>query len=363
MPEETRPVRPQRRPTLRSWRARIFGALALVALIAAMLLLADFVRQTAVTVTVNDTDYRFRTHADTVGAALNDAGIHVDVEDVVWPPLDAPLAEHDAITIHRAAAVAMRTENGVQHIRTQAAHPLAILAEYGIVPGPHDIVQVDGHDLTIRELAAQRWSVPPQSIRIVRGVPVTVIDGDQTVTTHTTEVDVGRALDAVGVKLYLADRVTPELSAVVTPDMTIRIERSQPITVLADGQQLATRSLGPTVGDALSGIGLAPVGQDYTIPPLDTPLDADMVIELVRVNEEVVTRDEPIPFATIYHADASLPLDEKRVIQEGIDGVRTRKIRVRYENGREVSRVVQEEWIARPPTPRMILLGEQANQP
>ncbi len=363
MPEETRPVHPVRRPALRSRRAQVLGGLVLVALIAAVFLLVDAMRQAAVTITINGTAYHVRTRADTVGAALDDAGIHVDTEDIVWPPLDSPLTDGDAIAIHKAAAVAMQSDDGVRHIRTQAAHPLAILAEQDIVPGPHDIVQVNGQDYSPEELAAQNWSTPPQSIRVVRGVPITVVDGDQTLTAHTTEVDVGRALDAIGVKLYLADRVTPALHAPITPDMTIRITRSLPITVVADGKQVAARAIGPTVADALTAIGLAPVGQDYTIPPLDTPLEPGMTIELVRVNEEVVTRDEPIPFTTIYHADASLPVDEKRVIQEGVDGVRTRKIRVRYENGKEVSRVVQEEWIARPPTPRMILLGEQVKQP
>lgn len=328
----------------------------------AALLLVDTLQQTAVTVTVNDVDYRFRTRAATVGDALDDAGIHVDSEDIVSPSLETSLAKRSSITIRRASAVAMRTDRGVQHIRTQATHPLDILSEQGITLHPHDIVQINGRDYTFADLVAQTWTAPPLSIRVVRGVPLTIIDGEQTASGYTTELDVGRALDAIGIKLFLADRVTPALNTEVTPDMTITIARSLPITVLADGQRLATRSLGPTVGDALSAIGLAPVGLDYTLPALDAPLQADMTIELVRVNEEVVTRDELIPFATIYHADASLPLDEKRVIQEGVDGVRMRKIRVRYENGNEVSRVVQEEWIERPPTPRMILLGEQVKQ-
>jgi hypothetical protein len=40
------------------------------------------------------------------------------------------------------------------------------------------------------------------------------------------------------------------------------------------------------VGDALAQIGLAPLGLDYTIPPLETPLTSGMTIRLVRVIEE-----------------------------------------------------------------------------
>ncbi|MCD4685857.1 MAG: G5 domain-containing protein, partial [Anaerolineae bacterium] len=180
---------------------------------------------------------------------------------------------------------------------------------------------------------------------------------------HTTEIDVGRALDTAGLTLYLADRVTPDLSTAVAVGLVVRIERSLPVTLIADGHTLATRVRGATVAEALLAIALAPIGQDYTIPDLDAPLLPDMTIQLVRVTEALVTKDEPIPYITIYQPDASLPLDENRVLQEGIDGLRTREILVRYEDGTEVSREVQQEWIVQPPQPRMIVYGERVKQP
>lgn len=356
---ETLPSRPVRRPTFGTWRTRLLGAVIAIVLVAVALLLMDYSLQAAVTVEVNGASYGIRTHADTVQEALDAAGVVVDPEDTVWPPLDAALKDDDTIVIYKAHAVALQRADGVQHVRTQAIQPLDILTEQGITVGPYDVVQVDGQDIPANELASLHWTDPPLSLRVVFSTAITVVDGDQSYTIHTTQTDVGRALDGAGFKLYLADQVMPELATPITPELVIDIVRAMPVIVLADGQRLETRTLGPTVGDALTDIGLAPIGQDYTIPALETPLEPGMTIQLIRVTEEVVTKDEPIPFATIYQPDANLMPNEKRVIQEGVDGVRTSEIRVRYENGKEVSRVVQEEWVTRPPTPRMIMLGER----
>lgn len=355
----TRPTHPQRRTPLRSWRASLAGGLLTVILLIAAVVLADYKLQSRVTVRLAQESVVFRTRANTVQQALDDAGVVLDPEDVVSPPLDARLQARTTITIRKAHPVALLVAGGVRHIRTQSTHPLDILAEQGIAFGTHDRLQVDGQDLEISALMGQSWQTPPDSLRVIPSVGVTIQDGAQSYTIHTTQADVGRVLDGAGIELYAADRVIPELASSVTEGLVIRIERSVPLTVLADGQRLSTRALGPTVSDALSAIGLAPAGQDYTVPALDVELEPGMTILLVRVTEDVVTQEESIPYSTIYQSDSNLLLDEKRVIQEGHDGIRTRKIRVRYENGDEVSRVVQEEWVSRPPTPRMIALGER----
>ncbi len=359
----TRPTHPRRRPPLRPWRASLVGGVLGVIILAAAIVLTDYMLQSQVTIRLAHDSVTFRTRANTVQQALDDAGIVVDPEDIVSPPLDGRLDAKTTITIRKAHPVALLVTGDVRHIRTQSTHPLDILAEQGITLETHDLLQIDGRDVQVGALAGHAWQTPPDSLRVIPGVAVTIIDGEQRYTIHTTQTDIGRVLDAVDVKLYLADRIMPDLSTPIHNGLVIQIERSVPLTILADGQRLTTRALGPTVGDALNKVGLAPIGQDYTVPALDTLLEPGMTILLVRVTEDVVTQEEPIPYATIYRADSNLPRDEKRVIQEGSDGVRTRKIRVRYENGDEVSRVVQDEWVSMPPTPRMIALGERGKTP
>lgn len=360
---ETRPTRPAQRPPLRSGRVRMIGILLIVALIAVLVMIGDYVLQITVTVDVNGHTTRIRTHADTVRGALDEAGMVIDPEDMVRPDLDSALRDGDTITVQKAFAVALQVDAEVQHVRTQAVHPLDILAEQGVVLDDHATVQINGQVFTPQALAEQRWDVPPTNVRVIYSTPLIVIDGDhEPIILHTTQTDVGRALDTAGLRLYLADQVTPDLTMAVTPGLVVRIERSLPVTVIADGHTLATRVCGMTVAEALLAIGLAPIGLDYTIPDLDARLVPEMTIKLVRVTETLVTKDEPIPYVTIYQPDASLPLNVNHVVQEGIDGLRTREILVRYEDGKEVSREVQQEWVVQPPQPRMIVYGERVKQ-
>ena len=50
-------------------------------------------------------------------------------------------------------------------------------------------------------------------------------------------------------------------------------------------------------------------------------------------------------------------MDHQRLDQEGGDGVTKRRIRTVYEDGREVERVLEAEWVDREPTKKIIAYG------
>ncbi len=80
-------------------------------------------------------------------------------------------------------------------------------------------------------------------------------------------------------------------------------------------------------------------------------------LEVVRVVEEILTEQEPIPFESAWQPDPDLEIDHQRLAQEGAVGVLQRRILVRYENGEEVSRVVEDEWVAQEPTTHIHAYG------
>lgn len=356
---ETRPSRLLRRPPPARWWTRAAGVLVTVLVIGAALLVVYRATRVSVTVTVGAESHRVRTQADTVRDVLDDLDIWLDPEDVVQPGLDTPLDGGMTITVRRAVAVALQVDGETRQVRTQVAQPLDVLAGQGVSVGPYDVVEVDGVIIPAAQLEASAWETPVRTIRVIHSVPLTVVDAGEARTIHTTALDVGRALDAAGVDLYLADRITPGLDTPVTVGLTVTIERAVPLTVLVDGQQLETRALGPTIGDALAAVGIAPIGLDYTQPALDASLEAGLTIRVVRVTEDVITKDEPIPFTTIYRPDTELATDENRVIQEGTNGLRRYETRVRYEDGQEVSRT-ERAWVEQSPTPRLIAYGKRA---
>ncbi len=331
------------------------------ALMAAALLLIHTLTQKNITLDVSGHVRRFRTHADTVQAVLDENRVLIDREDLIDPAPSTRLKGGETITVRKALVVAVEADGVVRQVRTQATHPLDVLAGLSIPIGQYDVIQIDGHSYTPEYLENTFWTTPITFIRVIRSATVNVIDHDHTLLVHTTQADVGRALDSVGLTLYLADRVTPDLSAPVVDGLSVVIERSVPLTVIADGQRLATRAAGPSVGDALAEIGIAPVDLDYTIPAENSLIEAGMVIRVVRVTETVITEQTPLPFDTIRQPDPALAVGTEQGIQAGADGLVEQHIRVRYEDGREIRRTMQDEQVIQVPVPRVILYGSPEN--
>jgi len=218
-----------------------------------------------------------------------------------------------------------------------------------------DILVVDGTRADFAQLA--QWPVPVSRINLRRTMTITVMDDGLPRQVETTSLTVGEALFDAGVTLYLADAVTPELDAPVFPDMTIHIERAQPLSIIADGTTVQTRVRGLTVADALAEAGLALVGQDYSIPAEDTPLMPGMRIRIIRVTEDILTEESVQPYNTIFQADSTLEIDQRETLQTGQNGIVQTSIRVRYENGVEISREVISELVVQEPRDEVIAYG------
>ncbi len=189
--------------------------------------------------------------------------------------------------------------------------------------------------------------------------PTTISVVDNEVTTHieTNSPTVGVALWEAGYRWYLADAVQPALNQPIVAGLTVTLTRAQPVTLIADGQSLVIRTRQATVGAALAEAGVALVGLDYAVPALDQPLPPDGVIRVVRVREEALVNQEAIPYETVYQAQADWEIDTVQALQAGADGSKERRVRVRYEDGVEVSRIEEGEFVTQAPTPYVIGYG------
>jgi uncharacterized protein YabE (DUF348 family) len=198
-------------------------------------------------------------------------------------------------------------------------------------------------------------------VRIVlhRAVPVILTDEGVPVTFYTTQATVGEALLSQGILLYLGDRVSPSLGSRVLPAMRIYIERSTPVVIQTDGRTVRTRTQRPTVGGALAQEGVALMGRDYSQPPSDASIVEGMTIQVVRVRETLEIEQELIPFETRWVPDPDMRLDAQELVQSGGPGVIKSRYRVTYENGEEVSNVLEDEWVDHSPSDKIISYGTQ----
>jgi uncharacterized protein YabE (DUF348 family) len=299
---------------------------------------------TPVTLIVNGEARKLRTHQDTVAALFTDIGLSLRPEDTLSPPLGTTLLPGMTIRVNRARPVEVSVDGQTVTLETQATSVNEILSEARVTLSPHDELRIEGN------LRAGPSEGGTPRIVIRRGIPLTLHDESETTTFYTTAATIGEALDQQGLTLYLADRVRPGPSTRVSPGMAITLERSTPVTVHVDGRSVRTRTHRERVGDVLADLGIVLTDQDYTRPSLETDLGDEATIEVVRVSERFLIEQEPIPFESVWQPDPDLEIDHQKLLQEGAPGVRERRIRVRYENGQEISRTLENEYVALPPT-------------
>jgi uncharacterized protein YabE (DUF348 family) len=316
-------------------------------------ILAWFGRKT-VTIQADGQSYSLTTYSWTVAGALNAAHIQTRAGDEISPALDHALTDGELITLRHAVPIHILAD-GEDHLLNSAKRtPGELLAEAGIPLHPSDRIYLDG-------LAAQ--STTPlragaaHSLQIVRARRIELHTGSKTSLISSSAATLGQALNQAGITWQAADRLVPGPETPLTGDLQASLVRARQMVVRFAGGEVKIHSAAGSVGEALAQAGLALQGLDYSRPAPGEPLPADGVIQVVRVREQVHIDELPIPFPTTTQPSDQLALDERKVIQAGQAGVKARSYRIRYEDGRQVSRTLEGEWIARQPQAQVTRVG------
>ncbi len=326
-----RPISIWRPRTRRAWPLRLDGRssvlrglVAAVALAVATLVAREIwqLTGTPVTVIVNGEPRAFSTHRHTVGGAVWAAGIDPEKAVYLYPSAETPLTAGMVITAASLRPVLIHTDAGTFIAAAHSPDPRAIITELGLALGPQDGVRVER---ALRPSPAEAAADPalaaapaiPREVRIVHPTTVVVEEDEQRVAFPSTAATLGEALAAAGYALYEADRLSLPLDTPLAGNaqLEVKLERAVPVTVLADGRTHLVRTHQQTVGALLAELGLALGDSDYTLPDPSSPLPAGGMVRLVRVREEVLVEEIPIPFETVYVPDPDLELDQQRLIQ------------------------------------------------
>lgn len=336
----------------------------------------------AVTVVIGEQTYTVRTHRLTVEAVLWTLNLPLEPEDQVQPPPGVSLKPGQQVAIRLARPVVIDADGRTVQQLTQQQTVAGVLAQAGIPVNTHDEVLVEGVPVSLQATLPPGNDAPgsaqaaaaglfsqtprgavaalrPQPVHLLvhRAVPVTLHDGRVSSTFYTTRPTVGEALLEQGLTLYLADKVLPGLGMRVTPGMNIYIQRSAPVTIVADGRTIKTRTRRRTVEAVLAQEDIALMGQDFSRPAAHQPVTGGQFIQVVRVRETFEIGQEIIPFETNWVPDTDMPLDQQELRQQGKNGVIKSRTRVRFENGQEVWRGLEDEWLDQEPVNRIIAYG------
>jgi uncharacterized protein YabE (DUF348 family) len=291
----------------------------------------------------------------TVGGILNEAGVKLYPEDIVFPALEAPVPDTQPISIRLARAIQIHADSETISRRTQKPTIGEALREAGVTLRAGDRVLIDEKPIEPSLSLPRKESVLAMTVQ--RAIPIQVDDNGAQSTVYATAPTLGEALRQAGLIVYLGDAVTPDLGTPITPGWSARIQRSRVATIKVDNRTIRTRTLGNTVADVLTQEGIELKDKDYTIPAATEALREGMTIQVTRVREEFLTESEFIPFETSWKPDASMDIDSRKTAQAGQVGLKKRTIRMTYENGLEIKRVIDREWVETGPTTQIINYG------
>ncbi len=265
------------------------------------------------------------------------------------------------IACQPAASRAVTIVDGDQilTLQTNERIPTTILQQAGISISSNDTILLNGIP-SPRERPITN-SLHPKSqlvMQIRRAHSVTFSTPQEQHTIQTAAFTVGEAMEEAGIQLHVGDTLSqPIQSPVSSLQSPISIHSGRLLAITSNGKVITTASSAQTVGEALAEAGIPLVGGDYSIPSENEALPEDGQIKVVRVSESVILAQKPIPFTSEFIASADVALDQTQVLNPGESGLTVQRVRIRYEDGNEISRVTEDETIARQPENRVVGYG------
>jgi uncharacterized protein YabE (DUF348 family) len=228
--------------------------------------------------------------------------------------------------------------------------PAKLLQQAGIILGSSDRVLLNGYEVPPDQpLPSAKY----RTIQILRAVALTI--NGQTI--QSIARTVGEALSQAGITVYAQDKLEPPANASITGGMTINIVPSKEFTVTVDGKQIRIRSADQTVGDGLAEGRIPLLGLDTSQPSENEVIPQDGQIRVVRVYEAVVLAQTSIAFKSDFQPSSDVEIDHQAVLQPGQPGLAVSRTRIRYEDGKEVSRQTESQTVVRSPSDRVVGYG------
>jgi uncharacterized protein YabE (DUF348 family) len=243
--------------------------------------------------------------------------------------------------------------NQVVTLQTDERVPSVLISQAGTNLSENDRVLSNG----ILVALDQPITNSPITLQVRHAVTVTLVTPQGQQTLQTSAFTVGEALEEAGIQLLTSDKLDLPANTPLNKPLTINYVPSHQLTISADGKVLKIQSSARTVGEALAEAGIPLLGLDHSLPSENEALPSDGKVKVVRVTESVILAQKPIPFGTESVASAEVPLDQTQILSPGENGLSVQRIRIRYENGVEVSRVTEEETLVRPPKTRTLAYG------
>lgn len=313
-----------------------------------------------VSVTIDGKTTRVHTYALTVRQLLRQMGYTLSSADAVTPPATTWLTRVDSVTLDRARDISMWVgpAGTIMEFNSPVKTPRQLLELAGIEPAEEDLVKINGMFYGMDD------EMPSDNSLVLQYLPAIPLsinhDGTNTVL-RSAAATLGKALWVGGISVSGADALSLPFTTALVSAQEVTLTKATPITITVDGMSIKSLSSAASVGQALQASGITLQNLDYCVPSEEEPLPADGTIRVVRVREEVQVQQESIPYDVDYKSDSTMALDEKKVVTAGQYGTQITRAIIRYEDGVETSREVEETTTLVEPVNEVIAYGAQTS--
>lgn len=197
----------------------------------------------------------------------------------------------------------------------------------------------------------------PHASALLEAKQVTLRLGEEEMQLTTKAETVAELMENMGLSLAEGDVIAPKLSHPLQDGDVVALRNAIQVWIHADGQSKQVNMLAGSVEQALYLAGITLGEYDQVVPSLDTPVSAQMNIEVYRIQVHMETEEQGIPYQDVYVEESSLYVGETEVSRQGSEGIRELQIRVVVQDGVEVERSVVGESILEPAVDRIIYKG------
>ncbi|WP_159462109.1 G5 and 3D domain-containing protein [Salirhabdus sp. Marseille-P4669] len=240
-----------------------------------------------------------------------------------------------------------------QSIRTHADTVNELLSQLNIDVKEHDEV------------------LPGKSEAIEQGMEVTYNKALKVIVTiegksseyYTTANTIGELFAEKNIDVKSQDDLSLETSAEITEGLEVNIEKAYQVTLNDGGKEKTVWTTANTIEQFLQE-------QNITLDELDKlnlkkekliTSNLDLTVTRVEKVEDVVK--ETVDYATVTKNDDSLPNGEKKVVQDGEEGIVVKTYEVIFENGKEVDRKLISEEVEKEGQDQIVALGTKKPEP
>jgi len=308
---------------------------------------------------VNGQTEEISTYSLTVKSLLKSQDLHLTESERVTPDPGTMLWGGELIILNIASSVEITADGESNTLQTAERRPANILLDRGVALFPKDRILVDGvaagNDLLLSLGKSHQ-------IQLLRGTPITLEfeNGSQQFISDADTL--AEALEKESIEVFEADQLSKPLNTTLNgAPIKVTLIRAEPLMVHLADKTITIRTTEETVGAALAQGGIALQGLDYSIPSELEAIPENDQVQIIRVREEILLKQEQIQFSSEYQPADDLALDQLQIQTGGEYGIQAQRLRIVYENDREVSRELEKEWIIKEPGPRIIGYGTQIN--